>query len=75
MHVSKSPDLIGSVEAAEILGVDVSTVSRWVTGDRRRTRRLTVALRLPGKTGAKLFRRTDVEALANELAEQRERAS
>ena len=73
--MKRTPDLIGSVEAAEILGVDVSTISRWVTGDRRRTRRLTVALRLPGKTGAKLFRRSDVEALANELAEERERVS
>jgi len=70
--MNDTPDLVGSVEAAEILGVDPATVSRW--SDERlqpEHRRLTIALRLPGQTGAKLFRRSDVEKLAAELAEVR----
>lgn len=63
-------DLVSQVEAAEILQVDDSTVSRW--SDERlkpEARKLTVVLRRPGPTGVKLFRRSDVEALAAELAE------
>lgn len=64
--------LIGSKEAAEILGVDAATVSRWSSELLKpEARRLTVALRLPGQTGAKLFRRSEVEALAAELAGER----
>ena len=67
--MNDTPDLVGSVEAAEILGVDPATVSRW--SDERlqpQHRRLIIALRMPGLTGAKLFRRSDVEALRDELA-------
>ena len=64
--------LIGSKEAAEILGVDASTISRWADEKLKpEARRLTIALRLPGATGAKLFRRSEVEALAAELAGER----
>jgi len=71
-YVNDTPDLVGSVEAAEILGVDPATVSRWSSELLKpEARKLQVALRLTGKTGAKLFRRADVETLAAELAAER----
>lgn len=56
-------DLIGTVEAAEVLGVERSVLTRWV-----QTGRLPEAIKLPGATGARLFRRSDVEALAKASA-------
>jgi excisionase family DNA binding protein len=59
-----SLDLVGTAEAARMLGhVDKSTITRWVHDGR-----LEVAHRLPGKHGALLFRRADIEALAAERA-------
>ena len=54
---------IGAAEAARILGCDTTTVQRWA-----RTGKLPIALKMPGVTGALLFRREDVEALAKEPA-------
>jgi excisionase family DNA binding protein len=51
-------DLIGTSEVCALLGVDRSTVKRWV--DRER---LKPAGKMPGATGAYLFRRGDVLAL------------
>lgn len=53
-------DLIVSAEACQILGgVDRSTLSRWVKfGD------ITPARQMPGKRGAFLFHRADIEAFA-----------
>lgn len=62
-------DLVTGVEAAEILGVDQSTVSRW--SDERLSaehRKLTPVGRLRGERGYKLFRRADVEKLRDEMA-------
>ena len=53
------PDLIGTTEAAELLGVSRATVKRLAT-----TGVLPVANRLPGATGALLYRRADVLRLA-----------
>jgi DNA-binding transcriptional MerR regulator len=67
--VANERDLVSGVEAASILGVDPSTVSRW--SDERlqpAARKLNHVTRL-GKQGAKLFRRADVERLRDELAE------
>lgn len=58
------PDEITAREAAELLGVTVSTISRWATPAQPR---LTPSRKLPGQTGAYLFRRRDVERLAKEL--------
>ena len=55
-------DLIGTVQAVTILRIDRSTLSRWV-----KDRRIDPALQLPGRTGAMLFHRADVERLALEL--------
>lgn len=52
-------DLIGTTEAAERLGVDRTTFFRWY-----QLGRIAHAVRLPGKTGALLFRVEDVDALA-----------
>lgn len=57
-------DLIGSVEAAELLGVDRSVLTRLVQSGR-----LDRAHKLPGENGAALYRRSDVEALAAARAE------
>lgn len=53
-------DLISSIEAAELLGVGRSTLTRWVQSGR-----LSEAMKLPGETGARLFRRADVESMMN----------
>ena len=60
MHSTDVADLVSSREALELLGLtDPSTISRWVAAGK-----LTPAHKLPGKTGAYLFNRADVEALA-----------
>ena len=56
-------DLIGSAEACRILGRDKATLSRWI-GDGR----LTPVHQLPGKNGAYVFRRADVDTLAQQEA-------
>lgn len=56
-------DLIGSAEATELLNIDRSTLTRWTHAGR-----ITPATSLPGRTGARLYRRGDVEQLADELA-------
>jgi len=60
--VSQS-DLIGTAEAAEILGW-----SRAKTKREAQAGRLPHAVKMPGETGAYLFRRRDVERLAERRA-------
>ena len=56
--------LLTSPQAGLILGKSARTVQRMAdTGE------LPVAQKLPGPNGAFLFRRSDVEALRDELAE------
>lgn len=57
-HMATHTDLIGSAEVCRILDVHQSTIGRWVTSGRLRT-----AHKLPGRNGARLFERADVEAL------------
>lgn len=60
----KTSDLIGTVEAARILGKSPRTVHRLVESGQ-----LTPAITAPGGfAGAFLFDRTDVEALAGAAA-------
>lgn len=54
-------ELISTSEAARLIGKDVSTINRWCASGK-----LTPAFKLDGRTGAYLFHREDVEALANE---------
>lgn len=51
-------DLIPTVTVCEVVGIDRSTLSRYV-----QLGRITPAMKLPGKTGAMLFRPDDVEGL------------
>jgi DNA-binding transcriptional MerR regulator len=50
--------LIGSTESARILNVDKATLTRWVAAGI-----LVPAHKLPGKNGALLFNRADIERL------------
>jgi predicted site-specific integrase-resolvase len=68
MHRSTELDadeLVGAAVAAELLSVDRSTLNRWVAAGR-----LTPHHALPGRTGARLYRRGDVERLRIEVAAQ-----
>lgn len=56
-------DYIGTTEAAERCGVDRTTFFRWV-----QLGQITPAMKLPGVTGAMLFRPADVAALAERKA-------
>ena len=54
-------DLLTADQAATAAGVNRRTITKWAD-----TGRLPVAMKLPGNTGARLFRRSDVEALTTE---------
>lgn len=56
-------ELLTTAEVAEMLDVDVRTVSRWVNAGR-----LSPAVQAPGLRGARLFHPTDVARLAASLA-------
>ena len=56
-------DLVGTVEAAAILGCSVPTLKR-----KARTGELPHALKMEGRTGAYLFERSVVEAHRDETA-------
>lgn len=56
-------DLVGAVEAAEIIGVSLPTVKRAArAGD------LKHEVKAPGKTGAYMFERSEVERYRDALA-------
>lgn len=55
--VPKTPDLIDSREVCALLGIDKSTLTRWV-----QVNKLTPAMRVGGNN-AYLFQRSDIEAL------------
>lgn len=58
-------DLIGTAEACEILGKDRATLTRWVEKGKLTSHKM------PGRTGAHLFKRADIEALRDELDSER----
>ena len=57
--MDSADDLIGTPEAASILGVSRATMTRWVQAGE-----LEPATKLPGLTGAALFHRSDIVAKA-----------
>jgi predicted site-specific integrase-resolvase len=59
--------MVTSAEAADILGVDRTTLSRWSDERLRDDGRRITHIRLA--SGAKLYRRADVEKLRDEMAE------
>lgn len=54
-------DLIGSVEACEVLDIDRSTLTRWLAAGR-----IEAAHKMPGKSGAYLFERSYIECIADQ---------
>lgn len=60
------PDLIGSSTVCQILGIERSTLIRWV-----QLKQIRPATKLPGPNGAYLYRRSEVERLAERLAAER----
>ena len=59
-------ELLPTKAVAALLGRSVATINRWAQEGR-----LVPALEMPGDTGARLYRRSDVEALlAPEPSEQ-----
>lgn len=61
--MAATDDLMTTAEVAVLTGKTVATVNRWAVGGH-----LPVAKQLPGDTGARLFNRSDVEALLSESA-------
>jgi excisionase family DNA binding protein len=55
--------LIGSAQAAEMLGIDKSTLTRWVISGKL------AAEKLPGALGAYVLDLADVEKLRDELTQ------
>ncbi|MEA1795150.1 helix-turn-helix domain-containing protein [Rhodococcus sp. IC4_135] len=56
-------DSIGSTEACRLLDVSRATLTRWA-----KSGVITPAMQLPGRNGALLFKRDDVEKLAAQRA-------
>ena len=54
-------ELLTSIQAADLLGVDKATFNRWVTRGE-----VPVEVQFPGYKGPRLFRRIDVERLAKD---------
>lgn len=61
---------LGTVEAAERIGVERSTLSRWVASGR-----IVPLHKLPGRTGVVLFDPAEVERVRNEYASTTEARS
>lgn len=62
--------LLATVEAADAIGVERSTLSRWIESGR-----IAAAHKLPGKNGAHLFALAEVERVRDEYAAERKAAS
>lgn len=61
--MAQTPRLLSTVEACERIGIDRSTLSRWIKFGEAEP-----AMRLPGKTGAYLFTVAEVDRLAAQFA-------
>lgn len=59
-------DLLSTAEAAALIGVDSSTLSRWVASER-----IAIAHKIPGKTGAFLFAQAEAERARDAYAAER----
>lgn len=64
---SAGGDLLKTADVAKLAKVDVATVNRWA-----KSGRLPVAVQVPGETGARLFRRSDVDHVLDELTAELE---
>jgi len=61
MTMPAEHELIGTAEAARILQVDKTTLTRWAADGR-----IKPIVKMPSKNGAFLFNRSDVEALLSQ---------
>ena len=52
-------DLMSTAEAADRLGISIATLNRWAKNGA-----VAPIVQAPGRTGARMFRREDIEALA-----------
>lgn len=52
-------DLMSTAEAADRLDISIATLNRWAKNGA-----VPVAIQAPGRTGTRMFRREDIEALA-----------
>lgn len=57
--MQRTTDLITTAEAADILGVTVSTVNRWAVAGR-----IAIAVQGPGRRGVRMFRRDHITTVA-----------
>ena len=62
--------LLTSAEACDILGVDRSTLTRWITRGQ-----IEAAQKLPSRTGAWLFTRAEIERARREQEDRAEATS
>ena len=58
VHMETTGDVIGSREACQILQIDKSTLSRWVSAGK-----VNPLVKMPARNGAMVFARADIEAL------------
>jgi excisionase family DNA binding protein len=56
------PPLMGSAEVCNVLGVDRSTLTRWIASGR-----IKPVQKLPGKSGAFIFTPAEVQRVRQEL--------
>lgn len=54
-------DLLSTAAVAELVGKTVATVNRWAAEGK-----ITPAVEMTGKTGARLYRRSDITAFLDE---------
>lgn len=64
--MAKAPNLDRASEVCERLGIDRSTLSRWV-----KSGRITPAMKLDGLRGPYLFEPSEVERVAAEMAAEK----
>lgn len=66
MPTQDQDDALASIEVCAELGIDRSTLSRWVAAGR-----ITPSYRLPGPKGAFLFSRDEVERVRDERTQRK----
>lgn len=67
VHVTKNAPLIGSAQAAKVLGVDRATFNRWAAAGE-----IPVAIQMDGLTGARLFDADVIDQLASRRRQEAE---
>ena len=63
MSKTTTPDMLGPADVCERLGIDRSTLTRWVKAGK-----IAPAMKLPGLRGAHVFTADEVERVAKKAA-------